>query len=385
MNERFGIVANARGAWPDAFELAALGAAWVRTIVYTFDELDAVLANHPPEVKVIALLNSENDVVRSDLSGWGGAIEQLAGRFAGRVHAVECLNEWDLLGIPAEVAAGCVRTAGPILASAGIGCLLGSVAGPHWTVALPQAVGLLSPEELALVTGACLHPYGKSVRGFPPGFTFGEIDEAVVTAHQLSGLPIYLTEFGIKLSDAGGEAGQRAYFQQTYEVLRELPSDVLAAACYFCWSDRIGAPEEQGDHAFGLRRRDDTPRPAHELCCAVAEAGALPFDPTGGQAPTPARRAQAEAARVRVFGHAGPYRVEELQVAAYRVAEWGPARPIAIVPESPAFRYWQGHKEVGPAATPELEVHPADGGGRAVITTSGWIIRVTSGDQAEAI
>ncbi|MGE3267661.1 MAG: hypothetical protein AB7F89_19185 [Pirellulaceae bacterium] len=385
MNERFGIVANARSAWPDSGELAALGAAWIRTIVYSFDELDAVLASHPSEVKVIALLNSENDVVKNDLSGWREAIEQFGARFAGRVHAVECLNEWDLLHIPVETAADCARTAAPILNNAGIACLLGSVAGPSWPDALSRLADSFSAEEKAQFAGACFHPYGKSVNGFPPGFEFGEIEDAVRTANQLAGLPIYLTEYGIKLSDAGGDDGQRAYFEQTFEVLRQIPSDILAAACYFCWTDRIGAPEEQAEHAFGLLRQDDSPRPAHDLCCAIAESGATPFDPITGGPARPAPLTMAEKARVRVFGHTGPYRMQELQVAAYRVAEWAPARPIGIAPDSPIFRYWQTHKDVGPAATSELQIGPGDGGGKAVITTSGRIIRASARNQIEVV
>lgn len=385
MNERFGIVANARNAWPGTGELNALGAAWVRTIVYSFEELDTALQHHPPDVRVIALLNSENDVVGNDLSGWRTAIEQFAERFAGRVNAVECLNEWDLLGIPVEIAAECARTAAPILANAGINTLLGSVVGEHWPSALSQLANSFSPEEKAQFAGACFHPYGKAVNGFPAGFVHGELDDAVLDAHRLAGLPIYLTEYGIKLSDAGGDDGQRAYFQQSYEMLRLLPEDVLAAACYFCWTDRIGTPTEQDEHAFGLLRHDETPRPAHDLCCAMAEAGTLPFDPITGKPALPRPLTLDEAARVRVLGHVGPYRIQELQVAAYRVSEWSPARPISIVPASPIFRHWQAHKEVGPAATAELLVSPVDGGGKAVITTTGRIVRLTSDHRVEVI
>ncbi|MCC7107411.1 MAG: hypothetical protein IT307_19920 [Chloroflexi bacterium] len=383
MNERFGIVANARNAWPSADELDRLGVRWVRSIVYSFDELDAALRNHPPGVNVIALLNGENEAVRSDLSGWRGAIEEFARRFAGRVQAVECLNEWDLARLPASVAAECARTAAPFLVDAGIGCLLGSVAGPRWQESLEEVVGLLSPEDRIRIAGASFHPYGKSARGFPPGFIFGEIDQAVMRAHELTGMPIYLTEFGIKIADAGGEPGQAAYFRQAYEVLRELPSEVLAAACYFCWSDQIGGPEEQGPNAFGLRRADGTGRESFELCCALAESAAMAFEPDG-QTPAEARdQWLAGSTRVKIFGHDGPYSLGELQIAAYRLAEWAPARPIAVIPEAALFRYWLEHKEVGTAATSELPVADTDGGGTAIITMAGHVLRWTGGDRVE--
>ena len=52
-DDRFGIVVSARDAWANAEELRALGARYVRTIVYDFDHLDAALRHHPPEVRVI--------------------------------------------------------------------------------------------------------------------------------------------------------------------------------------------------------------------------------------------------------------------------------------------------------------------------------------------
>src|SRR5688572_16174757 len=98
---RFGLVVNARdGKWPSAGELHDLGVGWVRSIVYEFAELDAVLATHPADVRVIALLNEETAGVGAipELAGWEDTVARFAERFGGRVHAVECLNEWDLRG-----------------------------------------------------------------------------------------------------------------------------------------------------------------------------------------------------------------------------------------------------------------------------------------------
>jgi hypothetical protein len=122
-----------------------------------------------------------------------------------------------------------------------------------------------------------LHPYGKSAQGFPPGFDLGEMDDAVRTAHDRSDLPVWVTEFGIKLIDAAGSrrnreddaaylarAGQAQaqYLSQACASLGGLPPDVLGGAYYFAYSDGVGTPTEQGLSAFGLRDPHDVARPA---------------------------------------------------------------------------------------------------------------------------
>jgi hypothetical protein len=254
-DDRFGIVVSARDAWANAEELRALGARYVRTIVYDFDHLDAALRDHPPDVRVIVVLDTRFPGVGrdlTDLSGWQAAVGELAERFAGRVWALECLNTWDTLDIEASRAVACARSAGRILRDTGSGirCLLGSVAGPRWITRLHEAARLLTAADHALLSGACFHPYRKNARGFPgfdhPRIEHGEIDVAIQDAHDIVEMPIWATELGVRLGQAGGETGQ----------VGALPTDILAAAIYRCWWDPAGAPHERGDHAFGLRRED---------------------------------------------------------------------------------------------------------------------------------
>lgn len=261
-DDRWGLVANARNAWPDADEFGALSPRWMRTIVYDFESFDAALALVPEGTGIIAMINSETEGVGDDYSGWSDTIWRFAQRFAGRVHAVECINEWDLLEIPAETAAECARQAAPILAEAGITCLLGSVAGPNWAAELALAIALLSEEERTALGGVCFHPYGQRAAGFPADWGFGEIDAAVRTARDISGLPVWLTEFGIKIDDAGGDNGQARYLRRAFITLSRLDRSILGVACFFCWHDAVGAPHEQGGQAFGLRRLDHSQRPA---------------------------------------------------------------------------------------------------------------------------
>ena len=264
-DDRFGIVVSARDAWANAEELRALGARFVRTVVFDFDDLDAALRDHPPDVRVIVVLDTRFPGVGrdlTDLAGWEAAVRTLAERFAGRVWALECLTAWDTLDVEAASAVACARSAGRILRDTGSGirCLLGSVAGPRWIARLREAAGLLTAADHALLSGACFHPYRKNARGFPgfdhPRIEHGEIDVAVQDAHDIAEMPIWVTELGIQLGQAGGETGQAQYLRNALDLLAALPSDVLAAAIYRCWWDPAGAPHERGDHAFGLRRED---------------------------------------------------------------------------------------------------------------------------------
>ena len=75
-------------------------------------------------------------------------------------------------------------------------------------------------------------------------------------AYDIAQMPIWATEFGVTLEQAGGEAGQAAYIRNAFGLLGALPREVLAAATYFCWWDRLGAPHQRGEQALGLRRED---------------------------------------------------------------------------------------------------------------------------------
>ena len=264
-DDRLGIVVSARNAWANAEELRALGARCVRTIVYDFDDLDAALRNHPPDVRVIVVLDSRFPGIGrdlTDLSGWQAAVRELAARFAGRVWALECLSTWDTLDVEPGAAVACATSAGRILrdSGSGIACLLGSVAGPRWIARLQEAARSLTTEDRDLLAGACFHPHRKNARGLPgfdhPRFEHGEIDVTIQDAHDIVQLPIWVTELGVRLGQAGGETGQARYLGNAFELLGALPGDVLGAAIYRSWWDPAGAPHERGDHAFGLRRED---------------------------------------------------------------------------------------------------------------------------------
>lgn len=256
-----GLVVNARGAFPDSDEITALSPSVLRTIVYTNDELDDALQNVPHGVRIIALLNGEHEEIGHDFAGWPGAIQRFGERFSGRVWGAELLNEWDLLGIPANQAAALIKAASSALVGAGIKRIAGSVAGPDWQSVLVELGNFISTDDFDY---GAFHPYGQlvSAMGAPqPGFGPG-LAASIQRAASLIRAPIIVTEFGAKISDYGGELRQAEYVHESFAELATLPESVCPAACYFAWHDAIGAPSEQGADSFGLRRLDGSQRPA---------------------------------------------------------------------------------------------------------------------------
>jgi hypothetical protein len=305
--ERIGLVLNEENAWADAAELDELGPRWVRSLVTNLDRFQERLANTSADIGVIALLNSQTflesalgvtvglETVAGWEERWSNLIDRFAlqfgnDRFPDRRIVVECLNEWDLLGLPAEVAVRSVRIAAPKLRAAGLGCLLGSVASADWPAQLDQAVALLTLEDRELLDGACFHPYLKTVGGettpLVPSVFAGQqaLKDAVASASaivnppaapELKFLPLWLTEFGLNRNDAqGGVDEQCAYLIQAYTELGEFPPEVLAAACWFCWNDRTGVCHEEGGETvceqFGLRPADDA-QPAYDTRAAYIQ------------------------------------------------------------------------------------------------------------------
>jgi hypothetical protein len=263
---KWGLCVNARGAWPSQDELRTLGARWVRSIVYDFDEFGAALAQYDENVKVIALVNQETQAVGGDPLAWADVAHEALDRFGTRLAAVECLNEWDLQGIAPEDAAGLAGAVARYAFAIKAPCkvLLGSVAGPQWPERLRAAL------DAAIAggdwfDGVCFHPYAQRAGGVPKDWGVGELYTACAEAAQLARLPVYVTEYGLRLEDVDGDEGTQAEYSKRARGLLEALGPV-AAACQFCWSDAM-APDGQ----FGLRDADLAPRLAWT---AMAEMGA---------------------------------------------------------------------------------------------------------------
>ncbi len=270
MGSRTGLCINVGATRPDAAEAADLHPSWVRTIVYRFDDLDRWLNDAPNGTQTIALLNSETEGVGNEYHGWPDMVHAFANRFAGRVAAVEATNEWDLLGIPVETVAWTASVASAVLRPHGMKVLLGSVAGSDWVGALTAAATRLRAAGVEL-DGVCAHPYGHAAQGYPrPGYYFGEVQDAVMTAHIAGGgLPVWVTEVGVKIGEVGGEDEQAEWLRRLLELAEGFPQHVLASMCFFAYSDLNGAPSERGDQAFGLVAEDGRRRPAWNTFAAL--------------------------------------------------------------------------------------------------------------------
>lgn len=271
-----GICVNARGALPDWRELQTLGLSngYIRSIVYNLDEFAAAvrpIKAQLPSVKICALLNSETDGVGDDYAGWVGVVREFSSRLAGVVSAVEAGNELDSLGVEVAQAAHLARSASPLLRAAGMKVILTSVAGPNWVDYMRR----LATATQGYADFSNLHGYGQRAAGFPQGWGFGELSDAIQTANEVSGLPVALTEGGIKVGDAGGVDGQAGYVRRWVSLVQSYSEARVPFGAYFAWRDDVGAPSERGDQAFGLRAEDGTPRPAWQAFAVAAGSGAV--------------------------------------------------------------------------------------------------------------
>lgn len=259
--QQLALVANCRNAWPDPAEIEALGITGIRTIVYDDAELDRALSATPQHVRIVAMLNNEHKDVGGDYQNWRQTVTAFARRFEGRVRAVECGNELDLWGLPPEKGAHLVREAFLPLTNHGIATVMGGVAGPNWANWLQRACDL----SRGWYDAVALHPYGQRPRGFRDAnsWGFGWMHEAIETAHRAADAPVYLTEWGIKVGDAGGQQGQYDYLRLGVRTIRGMGEAVVPFAAYFAWADKIGTPDERDEYnAFGLRDMNMRPRKA---------------------------------------------------------------------------------------------------------------------------
>ena len=225
---------------------------------------------------MIALINPQTPGVNTTgvqdgVAGWKDAITRFANMFEGKVHAVECLNEWDIG--PTNTLDEVVQVAidaSPILRAKGMKCLLGSVGGGTWNADLEAAMDLLRARGARdVLDGICTHPYVRPALGVPPPDETGawsppEIHEAVQMAFDIANapgespsLPVYVTEYGLPMGRDDDGALQADFVRNSLRVLGRLSEDVLAAACYYSYGDRSNS---RSDTVFGLVRDDLTPK-----------------------------------------------------------------------------------------------------------------------------
>jgi hypothetical protein len=352
-----GLVVNVRNALPDRAELEALRPVAVRSIIYSVADVGKLLAVLPPGVALDLMVNNECQEVGWGWSGLEGALGMIARNYAGRVRLIEVGNELDSYwandpnDVPPAFGADLVRRAVPILKPAGILTVMASVAGPRWPDWLGQAIAACS----TLPDGVAAHFYGQRPDGWQrPGWGFGDLRPAIVRAYELAHRPVYLTELGAKVSDAGSEVEQANYLLAAAKTVEALGPAVCPALDVFAWRDDVGTLDERGLNGFGLRREDGSKRPAWD---AFASLGHYEPPPPPDEEPALAAR---EAALRDLWSAATATPVK-----------------VAYNPESAFARWWRQHPEAGSPVGPE---HADDEGTFQAFASAG-VMEWLGGDQ----
>lgn len=277
-----GIVAKHTGWWPDETEIAALGlldGGYLTTLCYDVGHLVEMLARTPRSVNVIARFNSETAGVGHDFTGWGAVCDEAARRLAGtQVRAVVAGNELDLWFAQGDArltpafAARLARRMAAAFGPVGILSCATNVASGDWQGYLSEMVrsGLQGVDMVGL------DPYVSSVGGFPSGQPWEDLADKIGRAYRIGGRPVLCPESGIKIRDAGGEDGQAEFVARWVPAVKAIPESVCLAVTYFAGHDSLGAPDEQGLSAFGLRRADGTRRQAWYTFARLNGGGSVP-------------------------------------------------------------------------------------------------------------
>jgi hypothetical protein len=346
----------APGLVPDAQELASLRPAFLRSILYSLDDLSPLLATGLP---IVLTLNNQMREV-GDWSGWERAVRLVAQRGGSRILAISCGNEFDVYNsrnpadVPAEFANYLVQKASPILRSAGIKCAPTSMGGPNWESYLTRVVEL----GRDAIDWVDLHPYGKRPDGWgQPGWGTGDLRPTLARAYQIARTPVMMSEYGVKIGEAGAGGGVPSFLRAAANTLAALGTDICPAAAWFCWRDDIGAPDERGPAAFGLRTVEGDARPAWDAFASLGHYEPPPPPPPPDEEPALAAR---EAALRDLWGAATATPVK-----------------VAYNPESAFARWWRQHPEAGSPVGPE---HADDEGTFQAFASAG-VMEWLGGDQ----
>lgn len=273
---------------PGGAEMAALRPSFVRSILYDVSELEELRSTGVP---IFLTLNNECKQVGSDWSGWDMTLDKIGRTAGGQVFAVGCGNELDKYwsqnedDVPPSFAANLVKRARPILRKYGIKTVATSVVSPRWQEYLGRMADLCREDA----DWFDAHLYGKRPNGWKsPGWGTGELEESIRTARAIAQRPIIMSEIGITLESAGGESGVPAYMKAVDQTMRgmasrDLDTDVdttVSLYSWFAWYDEIGAPDERGPLAFGLRREDMSIRPAWQAFADINAVAPPAAEPT---------------------------------------------------------------------------------------------------------
>ncbi len=228
-------------ATPGADVIAELNPPRLRSILRTDWHLDRLVDLGR---QLTITINTEYDRVGSDWAGLEQACEEIANRGQGLVVRCPIGNEGDIWGQSAKMMADLVERARSVLQPAGILVGTTSVASEAWVAYLRRMLASCYPDF------ADFHPYGWAREG---------LSAKLLSAQAVCGdVPIYCSEVGVHLHDAGGEEEQADLLRRAASVLEAWGVE----GDWFAWHDAVGAPGERGEFAFGLMAEDGRKRPA---------------------------------------------------------------------------------------------------------------------------
>lgn len=247
---------------PDQLELSSLNPPFTRSIIYRIEDIDHLLRRCEPK-PVLITINNECREVGGNWSGWSDVMREIAERYTAQQILGVCVgNEFDIYwanneqDVPPSFAAELCRTAARWLRPKGIKVVATSVAGPRWIDYLTQLATLVGDDA----DWFDFHGYGQRPDGWvPTSWGFGNLSTSLQLARDICGKPVIMSEYGVKIADAGSEALVAVFMGLAYQTVVKLGCPLVA---WFAWCDQIGAPTEQGTQAFGLRDADGQKRPA---------------------------------------------------------------------------------------------------------------------------
>jgi hypothetical protein len=288
--KRWGVCGNPITGYPDAVYSRITQLGWLRCLVLDDSTWQGMYDQVPQDTSIAAVITGQSGPLANDFWGDGwrerytAYITAFCEKYYRRVRLIEFANEWDMWDNAdrAEKAAELAMVGTQICKQYGILGVLGSVAGSDWQAQLARACKVLDKADAALgytsVHGFAFHPYMSYVErdrgvdsyvvpgnGMKPSDGWERLSDKVLRAISIAGgRPCAITEFGIKVGDAGGADKHGLYVHAAFEdELSKIPPTKLIMATLFCWVDSNGAPDERGNAAFGLISEGGMQRPAY--------------------------------------------------------------------------------------------------------------------------
>lgn len=286
MDNRVGLVVTPNSPLPSRERLSGEAPVrWLRSIVYDLDGFQRVIDVKPEGSDIIALVSGETWGANNDFWSdgwertWRATVSAFLDRYGTQIGAIEGPNEWDFWreeNKVERVARACIIMLEEVADRPDLDHLdviVGSVAGPEWPRYLGEILSAIGPHYFEglhpqIFSGFAFHPYGKSAGGIAHWFeqTLWEaidsaLDIAVNAFSKRSVISCWVTEFGIKIGDAGGSKQVGEYISAAFADAEQwFTPEELPAMCVFAYSDRAGTGAEQGDQAFGLTDQQGSPR-----------------------------------------------------------------------------------------------------------------------------